>query len=136
MRRTLHRVRPSVARAVLDHYADVLKCSERLEEVEALVDEADLLPPDGSEVRLVHVCHLDTANMYVSVCRFKEGAGNCEERSLAGTRRSHDGYDLAAANIKRDVRKGGDAEVAGAVNFADALQLKDQRWRALHRAIP
>src|SRR5207237_4278797 len=66
MRRTLHRVRPSVARAVLDYYADVLKCSERLEEVEALVDEADLLPPDGSEVRLVHVCPLATGNILLS----------------------------------------------------------------------
>ena len=87
-------------------------------------------------MRLVHVCHIGAADVYPPVGWSEQRTGDGKKSRFAGTGRSHDSNDLAAANIERDVVQSCNAEVAGAINLADALQLKDQRWRALHRAIP
>src|SRR5437867_6063210 len=134
MRGSLRGVRSSIARTVLNDYTDVLECSEGFEEVEALIDETHLLPPDRGEVGFVHVCDLCAADMHTSLSWPEQRTSDGQKGRLAGTRRAHDGNDLAPANVERHILKGGDAEVAGAINLADALQLKDQRWRALHGA--
>ena len=134
MRGSLRGVRSSIARAVLNDYTDVLQCGEGFEEVEALIDETHLLPPDRGEVGFVHVRDLCAADMHASLSWPEQRTSDGEKGRLAGAGWAHDRNYLTAANIECHIRKGGDTEVAGAIDLADALQLKDTRWRALHKA--
>src|SRR5216683_2854828 len=111
---------------VLDHQAYVLDSCERLQQVEALVNEAHLLAADVGKLRLAHVRDVDATDFDASQGWPKQAACDRQQSRLARTRGPHDGHDLPAEHLEVHVLERGDCEITCAIELADVLQVEDR----------
>src|ERR1700741_468096 len=103
---------------------DVSPSRERMKQVEALEDKADLVAPQFCALRVRHEGEIVAIDEHAAARRLCQAAYHVKQRRLAATRWTHHGYGFTREHVKIDSAERGNLNLARVVELPEIFGLK------------
>jgi hypothetical protein len=94
------------------------------DQVERLKDEPDLRVADPAHLDVAQAAHVNAVQVIPALLEGIQEPRDVQEGGLAGSRGSHDGDELAAVDLDRELAQGMGLDVLGPIDLRDVFHLE------------